>query len=126
MCTCRQRCTGVCTDFAFTCPSFAYLPQVDMDAVQSLASLKRMRRLDLSGLKVTDDVLEALLQGNGATLTYLSLASCDQLTDKVGTHMGHSIMGGRPATSMSPDHARILSVLSCTDSGRIFFCVPRR
>lgn len=88
-----------------------------MDAVQSLASLKRMRRLDLSGLKVTDDVLEALLQGNGATLTCLSLASCDQLTDKVGTHFGHSAIEYSVATSLSFDHGCILPCLSATASG---------
>jgi hypothetical protein len=107
----------VCADVVFTCHAFDCLPQVDMDAVQSLASLKRMRRLDLSGLKVTDDVLEALLQGNGATLTCLSLASCDQLTDKVGTHISNRVMECSTATSMSPNHGRILPCLSCTASG---------
>ena len=59
-----------------------------------------MKRLDLSGLQLSDQLLAKILTGNGPTLTSLALRECAKLTDEV-RHL-HSVPSGYHGCSL-PD-----------------------
>jgi DNA repair protein RAD7 len=56
--------------------------QVEAQAFAALAELRGIKKLDLSGLKLTDNIVGKILEGTGASLTSLSLMGCEQLTSR--------------------------------------------